>query len=360
MDNKVFRFYLPFIFVFLFVALWTSLERLSWALPESPGGAAQHGALMVVAFLGALIFLERAAALKQRWTHLSPILVTIGMILFCVPSLFRTASVIVIMGSLLAVVVMFFLTYQQNMIFNQVMALASILFLVGNVLWALGKPLPIVVFFWASYLLLTIFGERLELTRMMPTPKLDMLIIKILILLFAFANFAVLIDLWIGARAYAVLLFLITLWFIKNDIARRTITLSGQPKFTAIGLFLGYFWSLIGSSFVIYFGYQPSGLFYDAFLHSMFLGFAFSMIFVHAPIVFPAVFSIKLPFTNRFYIHLILLSITLAGRIGADLLNNPLWRKWFGLFNVIVITMFLMNTTLSVYQAYKKTPAKSS
>ena len=72
-------------------------------------------------------------------------------------------------------------------------------------------------------------------------------------------------------------------------------------------------------------GQAFAGLTYDALLHTLFLGFVFSMIFGHAPIIVPAVMPIDITYHWRCYIPLVLLQASLIVRIFADLtLNQPL------------------------------------
>ena len=91
------------------------------------------------------------------------------------------------------------------------------------------------------------------------------------------------------------------------------------------------------------------GFSYDAVLHSLFLGFVFSMIFGHAPVIFPAILGTLLTYHPRFYIHLSLLHLTLILRVGSDLIGSVSGQKWAGLLNVLVILMFLVNTVYSIF-----------
>ena len=54
-------------------------------------------------------------------------------------------------------------------------------------------------------------------------------------------------------------------------------------------------------------------------VHSVFLGFVFSMIFGHAPTIIPAVTGLTLPFERVFYLHVGLLHGSLLLRIVGDL-----------------------------------------
>ena len=49
----------------LLFAMWAGLLRLGWILPTLPNRALAHGPLMISGFLGVLIPLERAVAIRQ-------------------------------------------------------------------------------------------------------------------------------------------------------------------------------------------------------------------------------------------------------------------------------------------------------
>ena len=76
------RFPLPFLVLAilgLLAALWAGLMRLGWQLPAlAPSLAMAHGPLMISGFLGTLITLERAVAIKQKWMYLPPLLSGLG------------------------------------------------------------------------------------------------------------------------------------------------------------------------------------------------------------------------------------------------------------------------------------------
>lgn len=74
-----------------------------------------------------------------------------------------------------------------------------------------------------------------------------------------------------------------------------------------------------------------AGSIYDALLHTIFLGFVFSMIFGHAPVIVPAVLGTQVPYTALFYTHLTLLHLSLVMRVMGDLLLWMPLRRWGGL-----------------------------
>ena len=75
--------FLPFVMLAilaLLFALWAGLVRIGWTLPSAPDLSAAHGPLMVSGFLGVLIPLERAVAIRQRWMFAVPAAAGLGWI----------------------------------------------------------------------------------------------------------------------------------------------------------------------------------------------------------------------------------------------------------------------------------------
>jgi hypothetical protein len=113
----------------------------------------------------------------------------------------------------------------------------------------------------------------------------------------------------------------------------------------------GYAWLMAGGLMSLIFGGVAAGPQYDAWLHAIFLGFVFSMIFGHAPIVFPSILGVPLAYDRSFYAPLILLQISLVLRVGGDLTGWWAGRQWGGLLNVVAILLFLLNTARVVRSA---------
>jgi hypothetical protein len=135
------------------------------------------------------------------------------------------------------------------------------------------------------------------------------------------------------------------LWLLRFDIARRTIRQKRLTRFIAACLLPGYVWLVASGLLWFRFGgLYTAGPIYDAILHSLFLGFVFSMIFGHAPIIIPSVLRVSVPFRPIFYAHLAFLHLSLLLRIGGDLFANLPLRMWGGLLNVVALLLFLRNT----------------
>lgn len=137
-------------------------------------------------------------------------------------------------------------------------------------------------------------------------------------------------------------------WLLRFDITSRTVRQTGLTRFIAVCLLSGYFW--LGTSGLLRL-LSPdisSTNMYDATLHTVFLGFVMSMIFGHAPIIFPAVLGRPMTYHPIFYVHLVLLHLSLALRIMGDLGAGLSARQWGGMFNVIAVLLFLFTTGRSV------------
>jgi hypothetical protein len=89
-------------------------------------------------------------------------------------------------------------------------------------------------------------------------------------------------------------------------------------------------------------------------LHAIFLGFVFSMIFAHAPIILPTITGLALPFQNSFYIHAALLHISLLVRVAGDLGVWLSFQQWSGFLSTLAILLFLINKVRAVKLGMKR------
>ena len=335
--------------VALLGALWAALMRVGWQLPPLPVPlAAQHGALMISGFLGTLVSLERAVALQKKWAYAAPLLSGLGglaLILDLPPEIGRG---LITLGSIGLVLIFAFIYRLHPSIDVITMTLGSSLWLIGNLLWLLGPSIVYAVSWWAGFLILTIAGERIELSRVLMLKPRSRTFFKITVAVFSIGLVLSLFAFEAGLKLSGVGLIMLGGWLLRYDIARHTIKKTGLTRYIAACLLPGYVWLIMGGAlWIVYGGSVFAGLTYDALLHTLFLGFIFSMIFGHAPIIVPAVMPIDITYHQRFYIPLVLLQASLVMRVFADLaLNQPL-RMWAGLFNVLAILIFLGNLIFS-------------
>jgi hypothetical protein len=198
------------------------------------------------------------------------------------------------------------------------------------------------VLWWAGFLILTIAGERLELGRMIRISQLGNALFSIAIVIYSAGLVVLLINWQLGIRISAAGLIMLAVWLLRYDIARRTVKQSGLTRFIAVCLLCGYIWLIVSGVIGLVYGGVPAGPIYDAMLHSIFLGFVFSMIFGHAPIIFPAILKFEIEYKPIFYLPLIFLHLSLILRIVGDLLGIMWLRILGGLLNVVVVIAYLV------------------
>lgn len=342
--------YLPFIalaILALLLALWAGLVRIGWVWPSLPALTIAHGPLMVSGFLGVLIPLERAVAIRQKWMFAVPAAAGLGWIgLLFVPFVGGVLLTLASLGTLLILGVM---VRREPHLHTMTMFLGVLAWVAGNILWMLGLPIFQIVYLWMTFLVLTIGGERLELSRVLrPKPGALRLFGAITAALLA-GTMLSLFNLNWGARLTGLSMLALSLWFLKNDLATRTIRHPNPlTRYIAYCLFAGFLWLGMGGMLLVYFGGLFAGPYYDAALHAVFVGFVISMIFGHAPIIFPAILGLPITFRPAFYMHLILLHGSLVIRLLGDLSNQFDIRRWGGLLNALAILLFLGMTVHSI------------
>jgi hypothetical protein len=330
------------VIVALLAALWAALVRVGWKLPALPVPiAGQHGALMISAFLGTLVSLERAVALRKNLAYLAPALSALGGLALIVGLPPEVGRGLITLGSL-GLVIIFAYIYRLHPTADVVtMALGATMWLVGNLLWLFGASIYSAVPWWAGFLILTICGERLELSRVLFLTRSSRTFFKIAVGVFSIGLLVSVFSLEIGLRIAGIGLILLGAWLLRYDIARHTITKTGVTRYIAACLLPGYVWLIVAGLLWSVAGHRSTTLLMDAMLHTIFLGFVFSMIFGHAPIILPAIMPVDITYRSIFYAPLILMQSALVVRVIADLTLNLTLRQWAGLFNVLAILLFI-------------------
>ena len=338
----------------LLAAMWGGLLRLGWALPPlSPTLAGAHGPLMVSGFLGTLIGLERAVALGHRWMYLAPALTALGGLLILAGGPPTVGAVAITLGSLVLARLFLYLVREQPALFTYVLALATAVWVGGNLLWLFGLPIATLSSWWAGFLILTIAGERLELSRLLRISQRGKAAFAGAVLLFLTGLMLMPFTYATGWRVTGAGMIALAAWLLTHDIAWRTVRQAGLTRFIAICMLSGYLWLAAAGALAVGYGFLYGGP-YDAVLHAVFLGFVFSMIFGHAPVIFPAVLGVTMQFGGRFYIHLAVLHLSLLLRVGGGIAEALALRQWGGMLNGIALLLFLGNTVTSV----RRNPSK--
>jgi hypothetical protein len=345
------RFVLIFLAgISLLAGLWAGLARMGWRLPlPAPEFVLAHGPLMVVGFLGTLIGLERAVALKRSWPYGIPVFAALAALSLLMTSDARLAAAFATLASALLIAVFVALYRQYPSEHFIIMALSAGAWLVGNTLWFTGAAIFMVVPWWVGFLVFMIAGERLELSRLRrPPPSVRVtfhLSIVVILAALAYAYF----DISTAVRLAGFGLVALALWLLRYDLVWHSAGQPGLPRFMSVCLIAGYLWLAAAGIFWIglerYFSAGPA---YDAMLHAIFLGFVFSMIFAHGPIILPTITGLALPFSKSFYIHAGLLHASLLLRVTGDLGTVLPLQQWNGLLNALAILLFLVNNIRAV------------
>lgn len=340
----------------LLVAIWAGWIRLGWPFPYAqPTLPLVHGPLMISAFLGTLISLERAVAINKLWMYLAPLLSGLAALALLfgidngliVPVLFSLSSIILVL--------MFIQIIRQHpAIHTIIMGLGSLAWMIGNLLWLYSWPFPQLVLWWAAFLVLTIAGERLELNRILKHPKPVFYAFDFIIVLYLVGLSLSAILLLLGTRINSLAMLFLAIWLFLFDIARKTIRLSELPRYIAFCLITGYIWLGTGGILGVIYGGYSAGLYYDAFLHAIFVGYVISMIFGHGPIIFPSILGVSIEYSKILYIPLILLHISLVLRISGDLLLISQLRLVGGLLNGVAIVLFLIIMAGKIVRSRRK------
>lgn len=328
--------------VCLVLGLWAGLLRLGWGLPiPDPSLAEAHGTLMVNGVLATLIGLERAVALGRRSFYSAPAMTAAGSIALAVGLPGSEGIPLLVLGS--AVTLAMFLVILRRLPAIHTLALASgaACLVAGNLLWWNGADIPLLIPWWGSFLVLVIAAERLELTRIVRISRQRRAIfvgglgLDLMGCVLSLESFS------LGCVVLALSWAILATWLLIHDVAWMNLSRPGLPRFTAVCLIAGYGWLAAGSLLILGFGgIETNGLVYDAQLHAVFLGFVLSLVFAHAPIILPAVTGRPLPFHPVLYAAPVILNISVAARVLADLKGYYLLREWAGLFNAVAIVLF--------------------
>lgn len=335
----------------LLAGLWGGLMRIGITMPQIGQSWSQnHGPLMVSGFIGTLIALERSVAIGLIWTYLAPLSTGIGSLLLIFGFFGTTGKILILLGSLVLTLMLIFLYSRHKSHHFLVMTIGALSWAVGNLIWLITSYVPSAVPWWVGFLLLTIAAERLELRKFFAVSYLPKFLFWMCTLVFVLGLAVIvilpitgIIVIGLGTLGFAI-------WLLKFDTARNLIYQQGLTRFIASSLLLGYAWLTVSGILTLLYKNVHAGVQYDAILHSFFLGFVFSMIFGHAPIILPSVMGIQIKYSNRFYTHLILLHISVLMRVIGDM---ALWiplRQWGGVLSVIAILLFFIN---SIYSGLK-------
>ena len=338
----------------LLAGITGGLLRAGVELPDMlevawPGRAALgHAALMMSGFLGTVIGIERAVALKLRAAFAAPIASSAGglCLLLGQPAAgawLGVAAALVFLG-VNAVVVQ-----RQRAAHTRLLVASAGAWLAGNLLFAVGFDSVGILPWWFAFLVMTIAAERLEMTRLMRRrPAAQGLLYAVLVALILGAALSSLLAV-AGGVVYGAALVLLAFWLAVFDIARRTVFTHGLSRYMAVCLLGGYAWlAVAGAAWAVA---ALGGPVRDVALHALGLGFIVSMVMGHAPVILPAVARVKLLFGTFFYVPLVALHASLVLRLGFGTLE-PSLRTAGAALNAAALALFAL-TVLGAALAWR-------
>ena len=294
-----------------------------------------HAALMIGAFLGTVIAVERAAALRQRLAWLGPAVSAAAGIVW-LGGAETVAAALLLAASLLFVGANIVVMRRQRAAHTALLLAAAVAWTVGNLGLVAGFDADAIAAWWFTFLVMTIAAERLEMARLM---RHDARAQRWLIgLLVALAGGAALQGAApVGGVLYGGALLALAGWLGRYDIARRTVRTEGLPRYMAACLLSGYAWlAVAGIAWAATALGWPAR---DAALHALGLGFVFAMMMGHAPVILPAVARIKVQYGAVFYAPLALLQVSLLVRLGGGAIDAG-WRAAGAVLNAAAIALF--------------------
>lgn len=326
----------------LLAALAGGLVRLG-SLPASVSGVfgpqpvALHGALMVPGFFGAIIALERAVALHRGYWV--PALAGIGGLLawglppgaawpggLAPAGLAWAASAAGLLG-----LYAWAARHRHADLPLAVEASGALLLLVGTAAWigGLGDAARLG---WAAFLVLTIAGERRELSQLR---RLGPAAQRLFLLPWAGLALAPLLAWrdpglattlwWLGTAGLA-------LWLLACDLAPRQRRASGWAGHTAWCVIVACGWLLLAALAGL------AGL--TVAWHLLWLGHVMAMVMGHAPIMLPVLAGVRARPTRWALLPLAVMAASLALRAAGSLAGRPDWLAVAGAGHVLALLLF--------------------
>ncbi|MGC3953048.1 MAG: hypothetical protein QM804_02145 [Propionicimonas sp.] len=325
----------------LITGLNAALVRLEvWAPVASHRAGDVHGLVMVLGFLGTLISLERAQALRQAWGYLAPALLGLGGLALLTPAPPLLGQLLQVEGAALLVAVYVALWRRAPRPLVAVQVLSAVLLLAGAVV-ATVLDIPSAISWLVGFIVLTIASERAELAQLWMGPRAETTLLWVSAG-FTLSACAALLSAPIGDRLLGLSLLFTAGWLLLRDVVRRQLRLAGQRRYIAIALLAGYLQLAVAGGVLTVRGLVADQAGYDVAVHGVFLGFALSMVMAHAPVILPAVLGRNLPYRPVLYLPLTLLHVGLIVRFGAALAGcNELWKVG-GIVTVVSLLVFLL------------------
>lgn len=330
----------------LVAGLLAGLARIGWATARS-ASMSEHGVIMIGGFLATLILLEKALPLKKKYL-LTFVVVNSSSLLFTFMH-FRIVSMLcLIIGALgLIWVYVNYLTKHNRDLPLYLMLGGSILLLAGHLQLVIYQFYPRAVPWWIGFVLLTIVGERLDLSKFLPVSAGNK---RLLVTFLALYVSGLLLPFHFAGRFVSgAALILVSIWLMRFDVISISIAKRGLTKFSGIAILAGCAGLLFTGAFMMSANEAAFG--YDIVVHCFFLGFTFNMIFAHGPFILPGVLGLQVrPYNHLLFVPLIALWISLVVRVFSSLFWIPFSFRivsgWISALSIAMYFILLAITTI--------------
>jgi hypothetical protein len=302
-----------------------------------------HAALMVSGFLGTVISLERAVALRRNWALAAP-LTSAAAALLALAGADMAALLAWPLAATLLLAASIAILRTQDAAHTRLLTVAAAAWLAGHLMLLAGTAWDAVLLAWFDFLIVTIAAERLELTRLMRRRPIALPLLAVCIAALLAGTTLAAIRPAAGHALHGAALIALACWLLAFDLARRTLRSEGLARYAAVCLLGGYAWLAVAGGAQLA---QAAGVAAarDLWLHALGLGFVLSMIFGHAPIILPAVARLPIAFGGYFYVPLALLHASLLLRFAGAVL--PPLRVWGAVLNAITLALFIAGVIAS-------------
>ena len=339
--------------VALLAGLNAGLLLLGIPAPVTTERMAQvHGMVMVLGFIGTVVALERAVALRHPAGFTAPALLGAGGLLAISSAPLRLGQIILAAGAAALIGVYVPLWRRQRDDSVLIQAFGAVLATGGALLWLGGMPVARLLPWLAGFIVLTIAGERLELARVIMLASATVGQFLALTAMIIIGTVFTLLWPVVGYPVLGLSLLALVGWLLVHDVARRTIRATGLTRFMAGCLLAGYVWLAVTGAIWVLAGTVTEGPAYDAAIHALFLGFTMSMVMAHAPVILPAVLHCRLPYHPVMIAPPVLLHASLLLRLAVgDARGLDLARQIGGGLNVVALLGFVAITAGSAIRA---------
>ena len=331
---------IPFIllaFICLIVGLGAGLTRMGWQ-SLIPNTAPHHGAIMIGGFLGTLISLEKIIPLKRKFLFIIPALSALSIVCFVTNFVVYGYICLLAASTGLSIVFLLYLLKEKNATYLLMFAGAQC-WLIGNIKLLTTLFYPAAIPWWMAFALLVITSERLELMKFLPVTRTNKIVFYVAVSTF-------LIGCGIsfhgpGSIVAGAALIVISIWLLRYDLVGITIKKRGLTRYVGWTLMSGYFALMMTGLFLLIFDAEPYA--YDLLIHVFFIGFVFSMIFAHGPIILPGVLGISTkPYTSLFYLWAATLTVSIIFRISGSIVYDDEIKKYSGLMSAFSILSYFI------------------